>query len=54
MPLTNDSILNIEFREISLTPSLESYSEARAHVAGLERCLIRVMPLLSLLTSLVR
>ena len=40
--------------EIQKTAKIESPTEARRHIQSLERSLIRVMPLMNLLTSLVR
>ena len=40
--------------EIQKTSKIESPTEARRHIQSLERSLIRVMPLMNLLTSLVR
>ena len=53
LEMLKQKAINLEI-EIQKTAKIESPTEARQHIQRLERSLIRVMPLMNLLTSLVR
>ena len=53
LEMLKQKAINLEV-EIQKTAKIESPTEARQHIQSLERSLIKVMPLMNLLTSLVR
>ena len=53
LEMLKQKAINLEI-EIQKTAKIESPTEARQHIQSLERSLIKVMPLMNLLTSLVR